>query len=484
MNKKIVKIMIGSLLVVAVAAGGYYGYKAYASKNTVASSKFITTKAKIANLDVNIQATGTVTSVSQVDVYSQITGNIESLSVNEGDTIKKGDLICKINYSNGAQDIATAQNTLAQKQLALSQLQTSLDDLYIKAPIDGVVKSVYASAGDDVSTLKSAYGGLAIIVVNDTLEVPIPFPQSGKIGSVYITAGATVKKGQNLFKLDDSTIQNNIKSKELEIQQAQSDLSFKESNLSKDAVTSPIDGVISALNFKEGNSIGQDKAIATIVDPKQLQIVVPVDELDIEKVKVGQSANIGVDAVKGKTYSGTVQKISQTGKTTNNVTTYDVTVSISNPEDLKPNMSANVTIAVESKENVLTVPVEALIQRNGKQFVMIPSAGGTGKTVDKSSNAGANNGQNKQGNSQAGGQGSTNQYRNSNGNGSQGKLTPVTIGLQNQTSVEIVSGIKEGDSVLITLPQTTNKTNSNVSGGFGQGQGGMTRGASGGGGRN
>ena len=484
MNKKIVKFISGSLLVVAVATGGYYGYKAYASKKVVASSKFITAKVKKSNLDVNVQATGTVTSVNQVDVYSQITGTIESLSVNEGDTIKKGDLICKINYSNGAQDIATAQNTLAQKQLALSQLQTSLDDLYIKAPIDGVVKAVYASAGDDVTTLKAAYGGLAIIVVNDTLEVPIPFPQSGKIGSVYITAGATVKKGQNLFKLDDSAIQNNIQAKELEIQQAQSDLSFKQSGLSKDAVVSPIDGVISTLNFKEGNTIGTDKAIATIVDPKQLQIIVPVDELDIQKVKVGQNANIAIDAVKGKTYSGTVQKISQTGKTTNNVTTYDVTVSISNAEDLKPNMNANVTIAVESKENVLTVPVEALIQRNGKQYVMLPSAGGADKTGNKASNAGGNSGQSSHGNGQTNGQGSTNQYGKSNSNvsGGQGKLTPVTIGLQNQTSVEIVTGVKEGDSVLITLPQTTNKSTSNMQGGFGQGQGGMPRGAGGGGG--
>lgn len=487
MKKRIQKIIVVALVIAVVAGGGYFGYKKYTSSKTVTNSRVITAKVKRANLDVTVQATGTVTSVSQVDVYSQITGTIESLSVKEGDEIKKGDLICKINYSNGAQDIATAQNALAQKQLALSQLQKSLGDLYIKSPIDGVVKAVYALAGDDVTTLKQAYGGLAIVVVNDSLEVPIAFPQSGKIGSVYINAGETVKKGQNLFKLDDSTIQGNIQAKELEIQQAQSDLSFKQSNLSKDTVISPIDGVISTLSFKEGNSIGQDKAIATIVDPKQLQIVVPVDELDIGKVKVGQNASIAIDAVKGKTYSGTVQKISQTGTTTNNVTTYNVTISISNTEGLKPNMSANVTIAVESKENVLTVPIEALVSRNGKQFVMIPTAGGTSKTVNRVSNSEGNNGENNFGNEQINKQSSGNQYRNSSGTtGGQGKLMEVTIGLQNETSAEIVSGVNEGDSVLITLPQTTtNKSNTNMQGGFGQGQNGMTKGATGsGGGRN
>lgn len=483
MKKRIQKIIVGALVIAVAAGGGYFGYKKYTSSKTVTNNRVITAKVKRANLDVTVQATGTVTSVSQVDVYSQITGTIESLSVNEGDEIKKGDLICKINYSNGAQDIETAKNTLAQKQLALSQLQKSLDDLYIKSPIDGVVKAVYASAGDDVTTLKQAYGGLAIVVVNGSLEVPIAFPQSGKIGSVYISAGETVKKGQNLFKLDDSTIQSNIQAQELQIQQAQSDLNFKQSQLSNDQVISPIDGVISILNFKAGNTIGQDKAIATIVDPKQLQIVVPVDELDIGKVKVGQNASISVDAVKGKTYSGAVQKISQTGTTTNNVTTYNVTISISNTEGLKPNMSANVTIAVESKENVLTVPIEALVSRNGKQFVMIPTAGGTSKTGIKSSNSGGNSGQNSYGNGQTNRQSSGNQSRNSSGttNG-QGKLTEVIIGLQNETSVEIVSGVNEGDSVLITLPQTTttNRSNTNMQGGFGQGQNGMTRGATGG----
>lgn len=488
MKKKISKIIVSCILIGVVAGGGYFGYQKYTSSKTVTSSRVITTKVKRTNLDVTVQATGTVTSTQQVDIYAPSTVTIESLPVKEGDMVKKGDVICKITDNNGAEDIATAQNTLAQKQLALSQLQQSLDDLYIKAPIDGVVKAVYASPGDDVTTLKAAYGGLAIIVVNDSLEVPIPFPQSGKVGSVYISAGETVKKGQNLFKLDDSTIQNNIQAQELQIQQAQNDLNFKQSIVNQDTLTSPIDGTISSLTLNQGDSIGTDKPIATIVDPTQMQITVPVDELDIEKVKVGQNATLAIDAIPGKTYTGTVQKVAQTGTTTNNVTTYNVTLTINNPENVKPGMNANVTIAVQSKENVLTIPAEALISRNGKQFVMIPSTGGSGKTGNKSSNTGGNSGQSSYGNGQNSGQGSKNQNRSSNGTGAQGKLVPVTIGLQNQNSVEILSGLNEGDSVLIPLPQTTNKTNSNTQGGFGQGGfgqgGGMQRGAGGGGGKN
>lgn len=482
MNKKVLKIIIGVLLVGSVSAGGYYGYKNYASKKVVTSSKSITAKVKKSNLEISVQATGTITSVTSVSVSSQNTGTLTNLSFKEGDSIKKGDLICKINDSNGAQGVSTAQNSVSQKSLELSNLERNLDNLYIKAPIDGVVKSVFVSPGDDVATAKQAYGALAIIVVNDALEVPIPFPQSGKISSVNISAGASVKKGDVLFKLDDSDVKNNIAAKQLEVQQAQNDLSFKQSNLDKSTIVSPIDGIISALSFKEGDSIENNKLIATIIDPTQMQVVLPVDELDIDKVKVGQKTTINIDAIKGKTYEGTVEKISQTGKTTNNVTTFDVTVSIVNPEGVKPGMNVNATIAVENKENVLTIPVEALIERNGKHYVMTPSTGGTNKPSDKASKVDGNSSSGNQGNTPKDSQSSTNQYRKSNttsnSNVGQGKLTEVTIGLQNQNSVEILTGVKEGDSVLITLPQTTNKTNSNTQNGFGQG--GMQRGASGG----
>lgn len=471
MKKNIKKIIACCLIIGVIGTVSYFGYKKYNSKGLTTNNRMLSVKVKKSNIDVTVQATGTITSVSQVDVYSQNSGVIESLPFNEGDQIKKGDLLCKIKDSTGEQNVAAAQNNLAQKNLELNTLEKSLDDLYIKAPIDGKVKSVFVSSGDDVATAKQAYGGLAILTVNDTLEVPIPFPQSGKITSVYISPGATVKKGDNLFKLDDGNIQDNIKAKKLEIQQGQNDLSFKQSGLAKTTIISPMDGVVSALSFKPGDSIDSNKPIATIVDYSQMQVVLPVDELDISKVKVGQNAKIAIDAIKDKTYEGTVEKIAQTGKTTNNVTTFDVIVSIKNPESIKPGMNANVTIAVESKENVLTIPVEAIVDRNGKQFVTIPSSSGNNNEKGKSSRSsetGQSNNNQGQRTSNAGGM----NYQRSGGNSntSEGKLVQVTLGLQNQKQAEILEGLKEGDTVLIAIPQTNSGgANANTRNNFGGG---------------
>lgn len=494
MKKKIIKIILGCVIVGLVSAGGYFGYKSYASKKTVTSSRTVTNKVRKGNIDITVQATGTITSVNEVSVSSSNSGTIRNLAFKAGDSVKKGDVICNIDDSNAQQSVTSSQNSLAQKNLELSNLEKSLDDLYIKAPIEGKVKSVFVSSGDNVKTAKQAYGALAIIVVNDSLEVQVPFPDSGKIETIYISPGAVVKKGDNLFKLDGQSIQQNIAAKKLEIQQAQSDLNFKQASLNKSTITSPIDGVISTLNIKEGDTIdNNNKAIATITDLTKMQIILPVDELDIDKVKVGQKATISVDSIKGKTYDGVVEKIAQTGKTTNNVTTFDVTVSISNPERLKPGMNANVTIAVESKENVLTIPVEAIIDRNGKHFVMVPSSDST-NNKQANSNQSQKSGQASNGVGNIGNSGNSNNSRSNNGsssnnrssNNAAGKLIQVTVGLQNQNQAEIVEGLKEGDSVLITLPQTSSNNTrnnfggSNFGGGNNLGGSGATRSSSGG----
>jgi HlyD family secretion protein len=490
MSKGLVKIIAGCLIVAILGVGGYFGYKNYANKSVVANSRFVTSKVKKGNIDVTVQATGTIQSVSQVNIYSPDAGTIQNLPFNEGDTVKKGDVVCKVvDESNQAnEDLATAQNTLAQKQQQLSVLEQSLDDLYIKAPADGTIKAVFAAPGDEVTSLEPAYGGLATLVVDGTLEVNIPFPSSGKIAQVYVSAGQKVKKGDNLFKMDDTDIQNNIAADELQIQQASNDLNFKEASLKNGEVTSPIDGVVSNLNFKQGDSVDASILIATIIDPNNMQIILPVDELDITKVKVGQKATISVDAITGKTYQGTVQKIATSGQTTNNVTTFNVTISIANPQGIKQGMNANVTIAVQSKENTLTIPIEALIQRNGKQFVMVPASskinGSTSGMSSKSNGAndntqgfansnkktGAQRGSSSNGSNASSGNKSSSARSSYNGAGV--KLVPVTTGLENENDVEILSGLNEGDTVLISLPKTSSSSNNKGgmggAGGFGK----------------
>jgi HlyD family secretion protein len=120
-----------------------------------------------------------------------------------------------------------------------------------------------------------------------------------------------------------------------------------------------------------------------------------VDELDISKIKIGQTVLVTINAIPGKTFNGAIESISTVGTTSNNVTTYPVTISLNDKTGVMSGMNANVTIQVESKKGVVAVPIEALVERNGRTFVMVPSGSSDGTTAQAPSgkqNAGQNAG--------------------------------------------------------------------------------------------
>lgn len=359
---------------------------------------------------------------------------------------------------------------------------------------------------------------------------------NGDIQGLSLKIGDTVKKGAKICTVYSDQLQQNVNKasnnlekqnlqlanaktadavtlQNLAISDAQNDLNNAISQRDKMTITSPIDGIVIAKNNDNGDSVQANKAILTVVDPTSYKIKVAVDELDIAKVKQGQKTEIKFGAIKDKTYEGTVDTIAETGTTSNNVTTYDVVVSIKDPSGIKLGMNANVSIQVENKENALVIPTEALVERNGNKFVLIENSDGTNtssngnsqknaeaSTPSNGQNAGTNqsgNGQNSgwnQGGSGQNSQGrSNNGQRNQNGQGSRnasgfagaaysgkGKLVPIKTGTENENYIEVTEGLTEGEKVLIALPQVST-TNNNINlknsfggsmGGFGGGMGG------------
>lgn len=325
---------------------------------------------------------------------------------------------------------------------------------------------------------------------------------SGTLQGLNLKVGETVTAGANLFTVDSNDLRqsvtkakNNLQRQQLtasnakndnevaidnlSIKDAQNQLNSAQDAVNKMTVTAPISGMITAENNSNGDNIQSGKTLLTVVDPSSMKIKVSVDELNISKVKVGEKTQIKFDALKDKTYEGTVEQVAESGTTTNNVTNYEVIVSITNPTDIKIGMNANVNILVDSKDNALAIPVEALIDKDGKKFIMIPNSDGTANNSTSSSDSNNNqksssgSGQASKGNSQGqrangqGGQNSGNSSRNgSNGFSSDGKLVPVTTGLENDNYVEILDGINEGQQVLISLPKTSSSTSSNGKSGF------------------
>lgn len=164
----------------------------------------------------------------------------------------------------------------------------------------------------------------------------------------------------------------------------------------------------------------------TIADMSKMQIETQVDESDIGRVAVGQQATFTVDAYPEKTFSGTVSNVSQRANIQQNVVYYTVTIDVHKPENLlKPTMTARVTIHVGEAQNVLTVPVNAIKQNKGQSYVQVKRNGEVQNIV-------------------------------------------VTTGLANDEKIEILTGLAEGDQIVLNQPKGSDAAKGSMRGLFGR----------------
>jgi HlyD family secretion protein len=449
MKSKVIKGIVAGIVIIAIGVGGYFAYNTFFAKKTVVSAvQYYTVSARKMSLNVTVQGTGTAYAAVTKQVTANNTGTIKDLNVKVGDTVTAGQKLFVSDSDTLRKAVTTAQNNLAKQNLTLSSDQSS-------------------------------------------------------------------------EKVDD----NRVAMDKLNVSDAQTQLNEAYTNLNNMTVKAPIGGIVTAVNASNGDSSqasgsgsnsgssssssssSSSGGVLTIVDMNSIKIKLSVDELDIEKVKAGQTAQVKFDAIKDKTFEGTVETVAAVGTTSNNVTTYDVVVGIKDPTGIKLGMNGNVTISVESKQDALVIPAEALVDNNGQKFVRVESTS-TATSAQSSSNnstsnsnqqAQTNNTQNANGNKTASSGKSGNGQRNSQGYGngsnatrgmattaSSGKLIAVKTGMETENYVEITEGVTEGEKVLVQLPQTTTTTNSNRTsqnsafGGMGGNMGGFGGGVQGG----
>jgi HlyD family secretion protein len=525
--------IIASVTAVLVVGGSVTTYAAFAkSKASESTTTFRKVAAQTGTISTSVSGSGSVSDSSQLSLTAANAGTVDSLPVKQGDTVKAGQTIAHISSTASAQAVEQKQNQLTSAQSDLAQAKQQLDGLSIKAPAAGRVKSIVASSGDDLSTIKPlgdlavlslsrsmtvsftpsqtvksgqsvtvtvsggtysgtlstasssgqssqsggssgstvaaiasdvpAVGDTATVKLNGTVigtgkiqltkSVSLANSGNGSIAQVAVSENELVDKGQTLYTLSSSSVQQQISSKQNAVTNAQNDLNDAKADAAKDTITSPISGIVAELDVKNGDSVANGAAVAVIIDPSTMQTVVSVDELDISKVKVGQKANVSLSAITGKTFSGAVTQVDPIGTSSNGVATYNVTVTITDPTDVKIGMTTNVEIVTESKENTVVVSAGAVLMKSGTKGYVIPASSlfdSSGKSIQLSGTSTS---------------ALVRQY---------GK--EVTIGLATTDQDEIVSGVSAGDE--LAIPVTVNSeavkslsnqsTSSNAYGGFG-----------------
>ncbi|WP_066054466.1 efflux RND transporter periplasmic adaptor subunit [Robertmurraya korlensis] len=182
-----------------------------------------------------------------------------------------------------------------------------------------------------------------------------------------------------------------------------------------DPITAPHTGTVTTLDVEAGDNLQNGQVVAHITDYATLQTVISVDELDIASMKAGQTAKITASAYPNETFTGTVTKVSKEGTSTNGVSSFEVTVQFDDSKELLIGMSTEVNITTESKQSVLFVPIEAVKINGNERYVIIQES-------ETSENEEAVTTQ-----------------------------QAVETGINDDQSIEIVSGLEEGQIVQLAI---------------------------------
>jgi HlyD family secretion protein len=355
-------------------------------------------KVERGDLAKSVVATGKVEPITKVEVKSKASGIVKKLMVDYGDRVKKGQLLAQL-------DKVEIEAQVEQSRAALQAAQASMNSAeadYERAKVD--------AQGPDVPLLKRAYDrsiGMA------------------KEGVVSTSAAEDAQRNyemalnkQNVSKAQVIVLKAKIAQAQAQVAEDQANLKQLDEQLSYTDIVSPIDGVVLSRNVEMGDAVSSilvlgssATLVMTLGDTSQVYVKGKVDESDIGKVYLGQPARIKVESFKDKTFNGVVTKISPMGVEKDNVTTFEVRVSINNATgELKAEMTANAEIILEEHKNVLQIPEGAIIyDKDKKASIEIP---------DTSAKDGK-------------------------------KKIAVNIGISNGAKTEVLSGVKEGDQVVL-----------------------------------
>jgi len=443
------KWWLAASLVVLLAAGATYYFRGSAQP------AYITATIDRGDIEAAITATGNVNAVKTVQVGSQVSGNILELHADFNTKVKAGQLVARIDpaifqahvdqtraavdsakasvvsaraaIAKAQSDIAGAQANVASQKANLAHAQSAVADAKIKNDrrIEMVKQGLISR--EDADTYQSTY---------DQAVASLDAAQSAVSAAQSSVTSAEAQKDVTQTQLDQA--QSQVKQTTATLQQAQLDLAHTQ-------IVAPVDGTVISRNMDVGQTVAASFQAPTIFqiaqDLTKMQVDTNVDESDVGPIRVGQPANFTVDAYPGVTFPGEVAQIRQAPINVQNVVTYDVVVSVSNP-DLKlfPGMTANVRIINGVARHAVRLPVAAL--RFHPPEATTPATG-TAKGQGKTGRRGGANGA---------------QAQQSIYVLEQGKLkrVPVKLGLTDGNYTEVLSGLNEGQLV-VTGAATTNK---------------------------
>ena len=429
------KILIYSVIAL-LGMGLLWAFIGTEEQRTPKGIPFKTTPVIRGDLVVKVSATGVVEPNFQVEVKSKASGEVLKFKFEEGDTIKKGTLLLKLDKSDEIRSVARANADLASAHANLNKAKTAL--LSQKTKYRTSLKSAQSRVQEAKANLKEAEDKLHrqenLFKKKFTSRQDLQAAQTTtKVNQEnLIQAHADLQAAQDAVH-DIEVKKHEIDLAQADVQRAKISLAEARERLDETEIFTPISGILIEKSVEQGqiissgiSNVSGGTTLATIADLSRLFIMADVDETDIGSIQIGQQVKITADAYPGKSFSGKVKRIAPKGLVENSITIFKVKIEIKGQgkEILKPMMTANVDIISRELENVLYLPREALRIQKNKKFAAI--------LVND-----------------------------------EPKEVAVTTGVRNPIHVQVLSGLKEGQNVLIgdweTLWEEYQKRDDNMS---------------------
>lgn len=413
-----------------------------------------------------LQAETTLTNrrndLKKLEVVSPVSGRVSNVRVNRGDSVNSGQILMSVGddtdilvmaqvvqaditkvkvgqkatavfgtefpsaqgtvFSIGAEGAASGRNIVIPVAIKVPNTQgvyrsglTANVTIYV-APDDAVYAIGTVAPVQKYDVRAELQATIAEVLVRDGDSVAVGQPI---VRLSQDNLNLLIKQAENDLRIATENLrqiekgyapnvsENDVRQQELRVRQSEQTYKKRLSDVEALSVKSPINGLLVTRSASVGDTIAANAVLFGVADYSKMLMVIPVDELDVTSVKVGQRATINIDALPGRRITGEVTKVATEGTVRDGIANYDVTITITETQGLRGSLSGNATIQIARKENALVVPAEAVRTAGNRKRVMILKDGAPVQ-VD------------------------------------------VTIGLTNDTMTEILSGVQEGDTVVIS----------------------------------
>jgi HlyD family secretion protein len=431
--KKIVLIVVGVLVLAGIVVGTILHRRANVTK-------VATGKAVRQDLVSIVNGTGQIKPKTYVNVGATSFGRITHLYVKEGDHVKKGAILATI-------ESVQPQATVAAQQAAIASSRTDVNS-YIAA--EKTASANIAAAKADLEQKKLDYNR-AQELYKDQLIAKQDYDSKK---AAYDMAVATLAQRQAAYaQAEAQTL-----SQRAHVNQAIASQRSNYDALDKTISRAPFDGLVTNVPVREGETVvvgiqnAEGSTLMTLADMSVITAEVKVDETDIVNVAMGQPADVTVDALPGRIFKGHVTQVGDqallrtTGIATSQSTTgteeakdFKVVVTLDQPSDeLRPGLSATAKITTAHKSNTLTIPIQALVERNVETEKELAANAGKVKPAAKTATAKPADTKLVQG-----------VYLvKKDRNKLRVEFVPVKTGITGATDIEVLSGLKAGDEIV------------------------------------